>query len=128
MAEYQVSDLENYLRHICNDDRERNAAEQFVLEYGQGFPIGPLPRGVRRGKAKQCYVNAEDAVPDEKLYGYAEGFATKKNEMTPFDHAWCVKLADGTAFDPTLKPEDVYAENFPSGLVGHDFDESFVMA
>ncbi len=80
--------------------------EKFILEFGQYFPGGPLPPGIRRGHPKECYANAAAlALKDDSELLYAEGYAYNNELQWPFVHAWCV--VDGRVVDNTLHhPED----------------------
>lgn len=97
--------LLSHLKRFADLAPERSRAEYFILENGTFFHPAPLPRGVRRGPAKQCFANAEKLSSDRN-WDYAEGHAATEGEF-PFLHAWCI---DGdAAIDPTLQAPNQYA-------------------
>lgn len=71
------------------------------------FTPQPLPKGVRKRKAKRCYRNAVQLVlanPD--VYFYSEGYAKGPATNLWYPHAWAVDH-EGRVVDQTWpNPED----------------------
>jgi hypothetical protein len=80
--------------------------ELFVLEYGYPFKAVARPKGMRKGRAKKCFVNADRLASRDASYEFAEGYAWNSKIGSPFHHAWCV--SDGVAIDPTLNESEMY--------------------
>lgn len=79
----------------------------------------PLPKGVPKGKSKQCYRNSFDAVMASD-YIYTEGLVFLEKIPIPIEHAW-LTTKDGKVIDPTL-PADDKAHYF-----GVQFNTDFVL-
>jgi hypothetical protein len=76
----------------------------FLLQRGQFYQAQPLPKGFRRGRAKQCYDNSFNLTRKKAELSYCEGFVTYsfgKGETDEAEHAWCV-AKDGKVIDVTL--------------------------
>lgn len=65
--------------------------EDFVLAEGRTWPPHPLPRHIKRGAARQCFLNAYKAAQRHRELRYVEGYALA---MIPVLHAWCVDSED----------------------------------
>jgi len=81
--------------------------EELLLKEGCSFAPAPLPKGVRRGVAKQCYMNAARVALRRDDLVYCEGYAVAARVPIPLAHAW---LCDrqGRAIDPTWKEGIAY--------------------
>lgn len=65
------------------------------------LPASELPDGVRRGRPKQCFMNAYQlATSQSDKYTYVEGMAIPDVVSIPMGHAWCVDN-NGKVVDPT---------------------------
>jgi hypothetical protein len=74
----------------------------FMLQYGRDYQIGPATFAGPRGEVHGCYKNATHlAIADEALI-YVEGKVLTCG--ITIDHAWCVD-ADGLVIDPTLEDD-----------------------
>lgn len=91
-----------------------NSMEDFVLKNGRWFKPSPLPKGLKRGKMKACFMNATHAMYGG--YTYVEGYASS---IIPTNHAW-VTDKSGKAYDVTWKydPKNAY--------FGVPFDKKYV--
>jgi hypothetical protein len=102
MQTIQLSGVKEYMEAMISmratmDSFRYSCIEDFVLKHGKAWTPRRLPKGVRRGEAKQCFGNAANlALGDESLY-YVEGFAMG---VIPTLHAWCARI-DGVVIDPT---------------------------
>jgi hypothetical protein len=78
----------------------------FMLQYGRDYQIGPDTFAGPRGEAKRCYMNATLLVLDGELSDrgltYVEGKVATCGIV--IDHAWCID-ADGVVIDPTLEAD-----------------------
>jgi hypothetical protein len=62
----------------------------YLLAHGRVWGPRRTPRDVKRGEAKQCYVNAFHLAMDNPgRFYYVEGIGTPVN-LFPVEHAWCV--------------------------------------
>lgn len=70
--------------------------EALVLAHGRSWQqVAPLPPGVRRGVAKECFKNALDVAREHDELVYVEGwaaFALSRGSL-PVEHAWLVDAA-----------------------------------
>jgi hypothetical protein len=75
---------------------------QWLLDNGREFRLGPLPKGVRRLAAKQCYRNSLRLATHsrEGRYVYCEGMATASDDFTT-KHGWCYDRQTGLIVDRT---------------------------
>jgi len=89
--------------------------EDFVLANGKSFAYKPLPKCIKRGESKMCYMNAYQLMLDRRDLTYVEGFAAG---IIPVAHAWCVDKR-GRVYDRTWADG---AEYF-----GVKFDRLFVL-
>lgn len=79
--------------------------EDFVLKHGRAFTsIGKMPKGIKRGRKKQCFMNATHLCHDDRSLTYCEGYAVS---VIPMMHAWCV-TRKGVVIDPTWTKETEY--------------------
>jgi hypothetical protein len=77
----------------------------FLLKRGRFYRAQPLPKGFRRGRAKQCYGNSFDLTLKKPELAYCEGFAVVqlgREGTTDVEHGWCA-AANGSVIDLTLK-------------------------
>ncbi|HEY2414837.1 MAG TPA: hypothetical protein VGI40_21510 [Pirellulaceae bacterium] len=77
----------------------------FLLKRGRFFRPQPRPKGLRRGRAKQCYGNSFDLTVIRPELAYCEGFVVVplgRGQTTDVEHGWCA-TADGWVIDLTLK-------------------------
>jgi len=93
--------------------------EQFVLDYGWWYDPSPLPDGIERGPAQQCYKNAQILSAEYPGFIYCEGFALFKRIGIRVLHSW-VTDGQGRAFDNTWPKHGV-------AYAGVPFNKSFVM-
>jgi hypothetical protein len=89
--------------------------EDFVLANGRLFTYKPLPKKIKRGEMKLCYMNAYHLVMAKPELIYVEGFAAG---IIPTAHAWCVDRK-GRVYDPTWQDGQEY--------FGVPFDPIFVL-
>jgi len=104
-ASPQPDPVRSWLAFQAYVHREHNklpwSPAQWLLDHGQAFERGPLPKGVRRGPVKQCYANSlKLALDGGGRFVYCEGMAIN---MIPVDHAWCFDRATGLIVDRTWK-------------------------
>ena len=78
--------------------------DEMLLALGRSFTPAPLPKGVRRGRMKMCYMNAANLVMDNPELVYCEGYAAG---ILPVMHAFCV-TRKGAVVDPTWKDGTEY--------------------
>lgn len=74
--------------------------EAFVLARGVPFIPAPLPKGVAKGRFKECFSDAHKLAsrkPDR--YIYCEGYA--HSGLIPVLHAWCFDTSRGVVVDRT---------------------------
>ncbi|MBI3675185.1 MAG: hypothetical protein HY243_01025 [Proteobacteria bacterium] len=77
----------------------------FFLKRGRFFEPQPLPKGIRRGRPKECYFNSLKLALLQDDLTYCEGFVViplSKSRMTDVEHGWCVTKS-GTVIDVTLE-------------------------
>lgn len=77
---------------------------EFYLCHSKNFDVAPrLPRGVRRGQPKACWMNGQAlamAHPDK--YAYVEGYAISGNGIPlSIHHGWVVDRKTGLALELT---------------------------
>lgn len=108
-----MSDVRHYLtqmRELMVRIHEKNKAafpgwrhhsiEDFLLSWGAPMPFAPLPKGVARGRFKECFGDAHKlAMRKPDRYVYCEGYAT--SGILPVLHAWCFDLKRGVVVDRT---------------------------
>lgn len=95
--------------------------EEIVLEKGRFYEPSnePLPKGVRKGELKQCYLNTfRNMLPGK--YIYTEGYGMVEGLPIPFEHAW-LTTPDGKVIDPTWR------DNKPLAYFGIQFTYEFVL-
>jgi hypothetical protein len=81
----------------------------FMLQYGRDYQIGPDTFAGPRATARECYKNATHLAIENPALTYVEGKVATMG--IAIDHAWCID-ADGIVIDPTLKPakaDDTFA-------------------
>ena len=80
----------------------------------------PLPRDVKRGEPRMCFVNAYRLADEHPELGYCEGYSLPGPGFSvPFLHAWCV-TPEGEVIDNTWdRPEN-------NGYVGVVLDPAYV--
>lgn len=74
----------------------------FILKSGHSFENTALPRKVRMGRPRECFLNAATlALRKPDIYMYVEGYAVNRwIAMHPVAHAWCITF-DNDVVDPT---------------------------
>lgn len=83
--------------HAAPDGYVYDSLRDFVAREGIDYgPGSPLPEGVARMPAKECFANALLTAAEHGLT-YVEGWALG---VIPVHHAWCVDEA-GRVIDPT---------------------------
>ena len=94
-------------RLMQNENRigDYRSMGEFVLRNGRNFEPAPLPPDVKRGKMKECYLNAGQlSTRNPDRFIYCEGYALG---VIPVMHAWCVDL-EGRVVEPTWKDGTEY--------------------
>ena len=79
-------------------------SSKLVEHHGQTFDaVEPLPEGMKKGKLKQCFMNATHLMlEDPDRYVYCEGYAQLKDVPgLAIQHAWCLDADTGKVIDPT---------------------------
>ncbi len=76
--------------------------DDMVSKLGVYDTPAPLPSGMRRGKAKECFMNAYHLATSGKGMTYVEGYATPEGVPLPIHHAWVVDRG-GRVVDNTWK-------------------------
>lgn len=83
--------------------------QRFVLDNGRAMPGAARPKGIRKGRDRQCYANALHLALRGRYGGppmrYVEGFALAYGGIV-VEHAWCLDAA-GTVVDPTWRDPDL---------------------
>ena len=78
----------------------------YLKKHGQEYEAQPLPKGIKKGVMKQCYMNATKLAISKPDLTYVEGIAytPKLPGMMAVAHAWVVdkagKVIDNTWSDP----------------------------
>jgi hypothetical protein len=111
--------------------------ESYLLDKGRFWTPQPLPPGVSKMRAKECFRNAIRllVMRTDLDLRYCEGYATTHTLGIPLHHGWCVTPI-GNVVDPTWKDGAAYYgvaytfnESFPaleaSGSVLHDYKNGF---
>lgn len=80
---------------------------RLVLETGEAHTAAPRPRGLRKGRDRNCFPNALHLAIQRDDLTYVEGYAYPFGGIV-VDHAWCV-TEDGTVVDPTWREPDLAA-------------------
>lgn len=83
--------LTNALEEQVSAWRRNAVGPKFALEHGRWQNPIPRPKGLRLGRAKACFRNAELAVFNKPLgqYFYVEGFAMcSSDSRSVLHHAW----------------------------------------
>lgn len=79
-----------------------------ALIYGRKGEAGPLPKGVRRGKLRDCFANAGRLALRNHRFIYCEGFAVRGGDNKlpiPLEHAWVLDRETGRFVDVTWRDE-----------------------
>ena len=94
--------------------------EDFVLQHGQRWEIGPRPKGIRKRAPKMCFANTYKLVDSAQGQAlglrYVEGYA---RGVIATHHAWAVTPED-IVVDTTWTSEmgtDYYGVEFPIEVV-----------
>jgi len=104
MAAQMGSGAEDDPHTILGSEIPPKKVTEYLKKNGAVIKQGsPLPTGVPRGEAKQCYTNASQLVTENtEKYDYAEGFAYAPGVSgLAFQHAWAVDRKTGAIVDPT---------------------------
>jgi hypothetical protein len=109
---HEMEIIQEYLTQMAKLQREMGhwngyvfcGIEDFLLREGRLF--GEPVKRVRRGKMKQCFMNAYHLARTNSNLHYCEGVAAG---IIPVMHAWCVDK-NGQVHDPTwpFDPTDQY--------------------
>ena len=94
-----VEQLATLQRSVSQNNWLYHGVEDMVAKIGRFDVVGSLPKGIRRGKAKLCFMNAFQLMGNGR-YTYVEGIAMPSNTLFPVHHAWCVD-AHNRVIDPT---------------------------
>jgi len=93
------------LESVPHDFTAITRLQRFVLEHALPERTGIVrPRGVRKGRPKECYRNAT-VLAMQQGYTYCEGLACSEKLGIPVDHAWVIDSA-GNVIDATWKDTD----------------------
>jgi hypothetical protein len=107
----------------CRADKASASIEAFVLRNAQVARDGqPRPKGVRKGRPKQCFYNATNLVLGCPGLVYVEGYYACKTLGIPLLHAWAVDAA-GNIIDPTPADPSIYSYlgvRFPRRLLADE--------
>jgi len=76
-----------------------NVFNDFMLQYGREYAVGPNTYAGPRGEPKNCFSNATWLAAKQTNLTYVEGVMSVHG--VPLSHAWCVD-ADGVVVDPTV--------------------------
>ena len=94
-----IDSILEYIQMISRVDEVGRPFWQWFLRKGKAFTKTRSTRGFTyRGKAKECYYNAQKAALNNSRLTYYEGLAYSKG-LIPVDHAWVVYR--GVVIDPT---------------------------
>ncbi len=105
----EITTVEQYLKQFGHI----SPIYAFLAKHGRRFKPKPLPKNLRRGRMKECFLNAFNASQTGK-YRYVEGCAAG---IIPTMHAW-VTDDEGNAYDVTWKDgKDYFGVTFNSGYV-----------
>lgn len=88
--------LKTYLEQVRNMFPKQHTYEAVVLVAGKSYtpPIHPRPKGIRKGKDRECYRNAYH-LSDKIGLRYVEGFSVYMHPIAQVEqHAWCVDKND----------------------------------
>lgn len=110
IKEYLERFVENNRKVTSNRNLPYASFEEFVLKNGREYTKRQDMK-VKRGKPKECFMNAY-RLADEMGLTYVEGFAftkTMSKAIYPllFLHVWCVDN-EGNVYDPTWKDGEQY--------------------
>lgn len=95
-----MSELLKYLKFV-DQASKGNSMESIVLKHGIAYPapIIARPKGIKKGKDRQCFTNAYHICIENKGFKYIEGFALS---IIPVHHAWVLD-EDGNVIETTWK-------------------------
>ena len=92
---WAVMSLREQLEAVTAKLRLDGGTIPFLLRHGRTYRWSPLPKGIRKGRAKACYRNAFILAVRDPSLTYVEGM------IGPLiTHAWCV-TAKGEVVDNT---------------------------
>lgn len=123
LAEYLTWTHDQKIRHgtMLPGKYHYKTMEQVVLECGFMFEKIDHSWPEKRGKKKQCYLNAFKMVENDPSLIYCEGYATSRGAFLgsmPVIHAWVITEA-GVVLDPTWDDGLLY--------LGIPFDREFLI-
>lgn len=80
-----------------------NLPNDFMLQYGRSYTIGPHTYLGPRDEPKACFKNATHLAIFDSRLTYVEGYMDMYG--VPIQHAW-LSDADGFVIDPTIRNND----------------------
>lgn len=87
-----MTDIKTQLDFMNKAWGGRSLTHAFIAEYGRDFTPAKLPKGIKRGKPKFCFMNAY-RLADLTGFDYVEGYAMRPDLGIAMEHAW---VADGS--------------------------------
>lgn len=86
-----------------NGRAPRRMLEQEILEHGEVYELDrEASAALGPGILKNCFENAAQVSLWDEKYTYVEGFAFRRDGITPVHHAWVVNV-EGKALDVTWR-------------------------
>lgn len=90
---HQISRLRGSMGRLQGNKYQ--SYEELILKHGKYFhPAEGLPKGCKRGRSRECYMNASKNMYAKGLT-YTEGYAIAQGLPFPVEHAW---LTDDKGF------------------------------
>ena len=94
-----IEQMSHLQRNLYTNDWLYRGVEDIVFKIGRFDIVSPLPSGIKRGRARLCFMNAFRLMSN-KGYVYVEGIAMPSRTLFPVHHAWCVDESN-RVIDPT---------------------------
>ncbi|MCK9557059.1 MAG: hypothetical protein M0R50_03330 [Candidatus Cloacimonetes bacterium] len=110
-----VEQMAKIQHQLFNNGWLYRGVEDIVAAIGVFDIAQKLPKGIRRGKARLCFMNAFRLMGNG--YTYVEGIALPATTHFPVHHSWCVDKSNNV-IDPTWTDGVAY--------LGIHMNESFV--
>jgi hypothetical protein len=104
-AKEWISQISDLISNARSNKWSYSSIEDFVLKNGKQYDYAVS--GVRKGKMKECFMNAYHLVQRDPSLTYVEGYAKTKNLPIAVLHAWAVDK-DGNVHDPTWEDGSSY--------------------